>query len=168
MKRFWKEARAEHVEGGWIVRLDTRPVRTPARQLCVVPVARMADGIAAEWNVQGDRIDPLSMPLTRAAATCIDRVMPEIEAVRRNVAGYAGADLLCYRAPEPAGLVRRQAAGWDPLLDWAAKALGAAKRAPAKVTRPSRCSSSPTCRSFAPCVTAGAFDPTSSRSRTAA
>lgn len=125
MKRFWKTARAERVEGGWLVRLDSRPVRTPARRLCVVPLAAMADGIAAEWNAQGDRIDPLSMPLTRAASTCIDRVMPELDAVRGNVAGYGGTDLICYRAPEPAELARRQARGWDPVLEWAAEALGA-------------------------------------------
>jgi chaperone required for assembly of F1-ATPase len=125
VKRFWKEARSERVEGGWLIRLDARPVRTPARRLCVVPLAAMADGIAAEWNAQGDRIDPLSMPLTRAASTCLDRVMPEIAAVRRNVAAYGGTDLLCYRAPEPAELALRQARGWDPVLDWAAEALGA-------------------------------------------
>lgn len=125
MKRFWNEARTERVERGWLVRLDERPVRTPARRLCVVPVAGMADGIASEWNAQGERIDPLSMPLTRAASTCLDRVMPELDAVRRSVVGYGGTDLLCYRAPHPAELAERQARGWDPLLDWAAEALGA-------------------------------------------
>lgn len=125
MKRFWKEARTEQVEGGWLIRLDGRPVRTPARRLCIVPVAEMADGIAAEWNAQGPRVDPLSMPLTRSASTCLDRVMPEIEAVRRNIASYGGADLLCYRAPCPVELIRRQKEGWDPLLDWAAERFGA-------------------------------------------
>ena len=125
MKRFWKQARSEQVEGGWLVRLDNRPVRTPARRLCVVPLAAMADGIAAEWNAQGDRIDPLSMPLTRAASTCLDRVIPELDLVRRNVSGYGGTDLLCYRAPEPPELAERQSRGWDPLLGWAADALGA-------------------------------------------
>jgi chaperone required for assembly of F1-ATPase len=125
VKRFWKQARSEQVEGGWLVRLDSRPVRTPARRLCVVPLAAMADGIAAEWNAQGDRIDPFSMPLTRAASTCLDRVIPELDAVRRNVAGYGGTDLLCYRAPEPAELALRQSRGWDPVLGWAADELGA-------------------------------------------
>jgi chaperone required for assembly of F1-ATPase len=125
MKRFWKQARVEQVEGGWLVRLDDRPVRTPARRLCVVPVAGMADGIADEWNAQGDRIDPLSMPLTRAASTCLDRVMPETDTVRRTVAAYGGTDLVCYRAAEPAELARREARGWDPLVDWVARAFGA-------------------------------------------
>lgn len=125
MKRFWKEALTERVEGGWLIRLDARPVRTPARRLCIVPVAGMADGIAAEWNAQGERVEPLSMPLTRAASTCLDRVMPEIDAVRRNVTSYGGTDLLCYRAPSPGELVARQNQGWDPLLDWAEERLGA-------------------------------------------
>lgn len=125
MKRFWKEARTEQVENGWLIRLDGRPVRTPARRLCIVPVAGMADGIAAEWNAQGPRVDPFSMPLTRAASTCLDRVMPEIETVWRNIAAYGGTDLLCYHAPGPAELIRRQEEGWDPLLDWAADRLGA-------------------------------------------
>lgn len=125
MKRFWKEARTEQVENGWLIRLDGRPVRTPARRLCIVPVAGMADGIAAEWNAQGPRVDPFSMPLTRAASTCLDRVMPEIETVRRNIAAYGGTDLLCYRAPGPAELIRRQEEGWDPLLAWTADRLGA-------------------------------------------
>jgi chaperone required for assembly of F1-ATPase len=39
------------------------------------------------------------------------------------LSAYGGTDLLCYRATGPADLVARQAAGWDPLLDWAATAL---------------------------------------------
>ena len=35
------------------------------------------------------------------------------------LADYGGNDLLCYRAAEPPALVARQAAAWDPLLDWA-------------------------------------------------
>ncbi len=85
----------------------------------------MADGIAAEWNAQGERIDPLSMPMTRAASTCLDRVMPELDAIRRTVSGYGATDLLCYRAPAPADLAARQTRDWNPILDWAAEALGA-------------------------------------------
>lgn len=125
MKRFWKEALTEQVDGGWMIRLDDRPVRTPARRLCIVPVAGMADGIAAEWNAQGERVDPFSMPLTRAASTCLDRVIPEIEAVRQSIAAYGGTDLLCYRAPGPVELIGRQEEGWDPLLAWAADRFGA-------------------------------------------
>ena len=33
---------------------------------------------------------------------------------------YAGTDSLCYRASQPAELNARQAAAWDPLLEWCA------------------------------------------------
>ena len=41
------------------------------------------------------------------------------------LAEYGDSDLLCYRAAGPETLVARQAEGWDPMLDWAAEALGA-------------------------------------------
>ena len=41
------------------------------------------------------------------------------------LAAYGDADLTCYRASGPQGLVARQAEAWDGLLDWADAALGA-------------------------------------------
>ena len=125
MKRFWKAATVSIAEDGWQVLLDERPVRTPAKRPCIVPIEAMADEIAAEWDAQTDSVNPMSMPLTRAASTCLDRVAPEMPAVRANVAGYGETDLLCYRAPHPEPLVMRQAEAWDPWLDWSAAALGA-------------------------------------------
>jgi chaperone required for assembly of F1-ATPase len=41
------------------------------------------------------------------------------------LAAYGGTDLLCYRAVGPEALIARQAAAWNPLLDWSADTLGA-------------------------------------------
>jgi chaperone required for assembly of F1-ATPase len=41
---------------------------------------------------------------------------------------YAHTDLLCYRAESESRLAAREAAAWDPLLEWAAEALGARLR----------------------------------------
>ncbi len=125
MKRFWKEAAVVEAPGGWTVHLDGRPVRTPAREEIVVPRRAMADEIASEWDAQESVVSPLSMPMTRTAATCLDRVAPDIEAIRETIAAYGETDLLCYRAEGPATLTERQAEAWDPLLDWAAQALDA-------------------------------------------
>jgi chaperone required for assembly of F1-ATPase len=51
-KRFWTEARAEACDGGFTVRLDGRPVKTPAKVPLVVPTLEMAQAIAAEWDAQ--------------------------------------------------------------------------------------------------------------------
>ena len=125
MKRFWKEASIHKEDGQWAVVLDGRPVRTPARRAVAVPIRAMAEGIADEWNAQGEIVKPMTMPLMRAASTCLDRVIPEADAVRANLASFGGSDLLCYRATHPPALVARQAAGWNPVLDWAAERFGA-------------------------------------------
>ena len=123
-KRFWTEARAEACDGGFTVRLDGRPVKTPAKVPLVVPTLEMAQAIAAEWDAQTGEVKPDTMPVTRAANSAIDKIVPQRAAVVEIVAAYGGSDLLCYRAMGPAELIARQAAGWDPLLVWAEAALG--------------------------------------------
>ena len=85
----------------------------------------MAEALAAEWQGQGERIDPATMPLTRIANSAIDRVAGEMAPVRAEIVKYAGSDLVCYRGEGPASLVAAQEAAWDPVLAWAREALGA-------------------------------------------
>lgn len=125
MKRFWREVTVEPEAQGFAVRLDGRPVWTPAKAPCLLPTRAMADAVAAEWAAQEGEVRPQEMPLTRAANSAIDRVAPEFEAVAGIVAAYGETDLICYRAPHPEALARRQADAWDPLAAWAAEALGA-------------------------------------------
>ena len=119
-------AEAQDVDlGRFRILLDGKPVRTPARALLAVPTKALAEAIAAEWAAQGEHIDPASMPLTRLANSAVDGVRGREAQVRADIVTYAGSDLLCYRATEPDGLVRRQAELWDPVLAWGRKALGA-------------------------------------------
>lgn len=124
-KRFWKDAESRAVEGGFGVFLDGRPLRTPAKAPLVVPTFALAEAIAAEWAAQEDRINPQQMPATRAANAAIDKVQGQKEEVSRLVAAYGETDLICHRAEAPKELVARQAAAWDPLVQWAADVLGA-------------------------------------------
>ncbi|SFR06698.1 ATP12 family chaperone protein [Poseidonocella sedimentorum] len=124
-KRFWTASEVAPEDTGFGVRLDGRPLRTPAKTPLAVPSRAMAEAIAEEWAAQGERVDPLSMPVTRAANAAIDRVVPQFEEVCDHLAEYGETDLLCYRAESPESLVQRQNAGWDPLLDWAAERYGA-------------------------------------------
>ncbi|EAQ05164.1 hypothetical protein OB2597_07760 [Pseudooceanicola batsensis HTCC2597] len=124
-KRFWKTVAVTESEGGFGVALDGRPVRTPAKRPLVVPTRALAEAVAAEWEAQEDVLDPRTMPATRGANAAIDKVALQHAEVAGMLAAYGDSDLLCYRADSPAGLVARQAEGWDPLLDWAEEALGA-------------------------------------------
>ena len=119
MKRFYKEAGVAEAETSFGIELDGRPVRTPGRASLEVPTRALAEAIACEWNGQGDKIDPRSMPLTGLANAAIDRIAPETESFARSLAVYGESDLLCYRAETPQALVTRQAETWDPLLAWA-------------------------------------------------
>jgi chaperone required for assembly of F1-ATPase len=119
MKRFYKNAATAPGSGGVAVLLDGRPVKTPGRESLAVPTEELAEAVAAEWNEQGDEIDPRGMPLTGLANTAIDRVAPDPAAFARGLAAYGESDLLCYRSEGPGELVRRQNEAWDPLLLWA-------------------------------------------------
>lgn len=124
-KRFWKEARVASTETGFEVRLDDRPVKTPAKALLELPTLEMAQAVVNEWDAQDEKIDPLTMPITRGANAAIDKVDPQFAEVAEIVAAYGESDLLCYRAEGPAPLIQRQADAWDPLLDWAASGINA-------------------------------------------
>lgn len=121
MKRFWKDVTVEPEGAGWTIELDHRAVRTPARAPLVVPSEALAEAIAEEWKSDGEEIDPRAMPLTGFANAAIDRVAPERQAFAAGLARYAAADLACYRAEGPRGLVERQAGSWDVLLAWATR-----------------------------------------------
>jgi chaperone required for assembly of F1-ATPase len=127
MKRFYKDTAVDAGDGGWRVLLDGKPMRTPAKAVLVAPTRALADAIAHEWDAVPDKaeINAAHLPLTRLAATGLDRVTTQRERVIDDTAKYAETDLLCYRASIPESLVRRQHEAWQPLLDWAAERYGA-------------------------------------------
>jgi chaperone required for assembly of F1-ATPase len=124
-RRFYATTATAAVADGYAVRLDDKPIRTPARRVLAAPTLALAEAIAAEWQAQKDVIDPAKMPLTRLANAIIDGVADTPQPVAAEIAKYLASDLLLYRAGSPPGLVERQAHHWDPILAWARQALGA-------------------------------------------
>ena len=119
-RRFFRQAGLTG-SGPYGIALDGRLLKTPAKRNFLVPSLALAEAIAAEWNGQGDRVDPDLMALTKLANSAIDRVMGSEETIIENIVAYAGADLVCYRATEPEGLVQREGKAWDPVIEWAAE-----------------------------------------------
>jgi chaperone required for assembly of F1-ATPase len=119
VKRFWTAVDVARDGEDWTIRLDGRPVRTPARAALSVPTEPLARAIADEWRSVEGEIDPRAMPLTGLANAAIDRVAPDKAAFAAGLARYAEADLACYRAEGPRALVERQEERWDALLGWA-------------------------------------------------
>ncbi|MEQ8348305.1 MAG: ATP12 family protein [Sneathiellaceae bacterium] len=123
-RRFYKTVETVAEEGGHGIRLDGRPLPTTSRRRLVLPTAALAAAIAAEWQAQGDKVEPLTMPLTRLANTGIDRVADDRPRYVEEILRHLQTDTLAYWSPAPADLAARQAAVWTPLLDWVGEQLG--------------------------------------------
>jgi chaperone required for assembly of F1-ATPase len=124
-RRFYEQATVGERDGAYALLLDGRGARTPARKPLAVPSRPVAEALAAEWEAQGEYIDPATMPLTRIVNSALDGVASQMDAVRDEIVRYAGSDLICYRADSPSALVERQDAAWSPLVAFARETLGA-------------------------------------------
>ena len=102
-------------------------MKTPAKAMLVVPTRTLAEAIAGEWGGVPDKmeINAAHLPLTRLAATDLDRVTPQRAQVVADTAKYAGSDLLCYRATTPPSLVGQEAPRIVSTLNLVAAGLGA-------------------------------------------
>lgn len=116
MKRFYKQAEAAPVAGGWQVQLDGRGVKTAAGKQQIVASQALAAALAAEWAAQEETIVPASFVLRDMADYAIDVVSAEPAALRADLLRYAETDTLCYRADPGEALYRRQLERWEPLL----------------------------------------------------
>lgn len=120
-RRFYEEVSIAAAEAadGFFVRLDAHELKTPAKNPLILPTAELAQQVADEWQAQDTEIDSYKMPTMRLVSTALDRVAEVPQETAQAFAAYGMSDLLCYRAENPEKLVERQAAAWDPLLDWA-------------------------------------------------
>jgi len=124
-KRFYTAASVGHHEGGHAVLLDGRPVKTPGRVVLTLPTQQAAQLVADEFAAQETEIDPVAMPVMRIANSAVDGVANDTVSVADDIVKFSGTDLLFYRAASPQALVQRQAAAWDPVLDWVRQNIGA-------------------------------------------
>lgn len=128
MRRFWTTTAVAEGEGGWLVLLDGRPMRTPGGAALRVPARAVAEAVAEEWAAAGEagaEIRLADLVLSRMVATALDRIAHDPVPTIDVLAKYGETDLLCYRTAYPPELAARQAQAWQPLLDWAALALDA-------------------------------------------
>lgn len=123
-KRFYKKAESVYEEGRYVLKLDGRTARTPARNALAVAEEKLGAALADEWNGQGEFIDPAGMPFSRMANSAIDAVADRREDVIDDLVRYAGTDLVFYRSEGPERLVQAQNASWNPIMDWCQRELG--------------------------------------------
>ena len=80
-KRFYKQVSTDADAAGWVIKLDSRVVRSPAGAVLTLPSSNLALAVADEWQAQGERIEPATMPLFSLAVTVVDRVMSQHPAI---------------------------------------------------------------------------------------
>lgn len=116
-RRFYKAVEVAEGDGGFVVLLDGRALRTPGGVRLLLPTRALAELVAAEWAGQGETVELSDMHATRLANTAADSIGAARQATADQVANYAASDLLLYFAEQPQALVQRQAALWGPVLD---------------------------------------------------
>ncbi|MBP7252148.1 MAG: ATPase [Alphaproteobacteria bacterium] len=124
-KRTWRAATAVPQSNGYALALDGVAKTTPAGAVYLCPTLALAEALAAEWNAAPPKFDPRNFSLSQLVATAHDIVAPRHAIVAAEVASYAANDLLCLRDEQPVTLAERQAAIWQPYLDWAVQRFGA-------------------------------------------
>lgn len=117
-KRVYTAVAVIERDGVYGVSLDGRPLHTPGRSKLESESKALLEAIATEWDAQQDFIDPATMPQTKLLNTALDRIAPDTAKVVEGLMSYVDADLLCYRAHTPESLIERQAAVWQPILNY--------------------------------------------------
>lgn len=125
MKRFYKTVSVSpHDQGGHVILLDNRVVKTSGGNPLILPTKSLADLVMSEWACQAEEINVETMPLTQLAGTAIDTHDESRKTIALDCIAYADTDLLCYRTDTPAKAGERQKALWDPVLETVQKRHG--------------------------------------------
>ena len=129
-KRFYKTVGVERLSGNsgdgeFVIKLDQYVLKTPGqkhadKKTLLLPTERIAKLVAAEWDAQGEKIDPRTMPVTRLLNVAVERTPETREELIAEARKYAGSDLLCYHSGESRLYLEHQAENWGPILSWAA------------------------------------------------
>ena len=124
MKRFYKNAICTLVNGSFEIHLDGKPARMPSGRPLVVAIRALGDEIAGEWQSQGNKIVPDTMPVTQIVITAQERVSENRQNLERETLGYLNTDMICYRAPDDEPVAAAQKESWDRWLEWFAAQYG--------------------------------------------
>ena len=116
MKRFYKSVSTQQFDTGWQVTLDGRGLKTAKGTQQRVPCQAIAAGLAAEWEDQGEELDPTRFVLRDMADYAIDVVAPTPDAIADKVRAYGDTDTLLYRANPDEPLFARQQEVWEPIV----------------------------------------------------
>nr|WP_298925853.1 ATP12 family protein [uncultured Erythrobacter sp.] len=117
MKRFYDAVAMQQAEGGWQVTLDGRGLKTVKGSGQIVPSEALAKKLAAEWDIQGEKLDPTQFVLRDMADYAIDVVSADMPAQAQKIGAFGDTDTLLYRADPDEHLYAKQQEVWEPLTE---------------------------------------------------
>ena len=116
MKRFYNTVGTRQQAGAWQVTLDGRGLKTVRGADQRVPTQALAKALSAEWDIEGEELNPGAFPLRDMADYAIDVVVHQRAEVAHGLVAYADTDTLLYRADPEEPLYQRQRDVWEPIV----------------------------------------------------
>ncbi len=123
LRKFYEVVTLDVADTGFLVKLDGRVLKTPAKNNLILPNQELADRVREEWEHQGEFIDVHTMGVTKITNSAIDFVGGKESEVVEELCSYAASDLICYFAEGPEELVTLQNKHWLPVHAWLQKNL---------------------------------------------
>lgn len=116
-KRFYDRVDVRQEEdGSHVVTVDGKVVRTPKRHALATPSLPLSLAIAAEWDCQGSRIRPSSMPLTALSFAAIDVAPHFRDKMTSSLLRFVHTDAVTVRSDTPKELVTFQDEAYARIL----------------------------------------------------
>ncbi len=116
MKRFYKEVGITSGDDEWQVTLDGRGIKTVQGAPQLVPNEALAKQLAAEWEAQGEKLDPATFPLRDMVDYALDVISADPASLAEKLLTYGDTDTLLYRADPDEPLHARQMEVWEPIV----------------------------------------------------
>lgn len=125
MKRFYKNVRMEFQQQAYYFFLDDKPIKTPLGSTVSTVSKERAEAILKEWEDQQEKIQPISMPITKYMNTVHDKIMPQKNDIIQQLLAYAHHDCIFYLADEQQNieLFDMQIDSWLPIIQFYEKQL---------------------------------------------
>lgn len=119
IKRFYKDVDVIEADSGYQLKLDGKyNVKTPLRNLLVLPTERLANAVAVEWDSQKENIIFAVMPLTSLSFKATDKPISDSDLVE-HTSEFLRTDTVCYRAsPDEEQLHSLENNRWNPITSW--------------------------------------------------
>jgi len=122
--RKYKLVKTSSENGGEVILLDEKKLKTPEKREIFLPSKELAKAISKEWAIQEKTIKISEMPLTKLCFTAIDKVSPYRFDNIQKLLTWASSDLLCYHVDNNQELIDLQDSLWQPHLDWLELSVG--------------------------------------------